>query len=47
MDSLGPSNTYMHIKLILLNGKGRLVHMTQLDIRVNIVHHDHLYYGVM
>jgi hypothetical protein len=29
MDSLGPNNTYMHIKLILLNEKGRLMHMTQ------------------
>jgi hypothetical protein len=46
-DSLGPNNTYISIKLILLNEKGRSVHMTQLDVRVNTVDHDLLYYSVM
>jgi hypothetical protein len=45
--SFRPSNTYMHIKLILLNEKGRLVHMTQLDVKVNTVDHNFLYYSVM
>jgi hypothetical protein len=46
-DSLGPTNTYMHIKLIMLNEKGVSMHMTQSNVRVSTADHDFLYYGVM
>lgn len=46
-DSLGPTNTYMYIKLIMLNEKGGSMHMTQSDVTVSTADHDFLYYGVM
>jgi hypothetical protein len=46
-DSLGPRNKYMHIKFDYVKWRNRLVHMTQLDVRVSIADQDLLYYGVI